>query len=535
MKRRPSNDHYHPPRSRAPSTAPQASEAWPAFNTERRQAVDLKTNPVNAKQHPRSQIEMIAAGMREFGWTMPILVDENDVILAGHARLEAAELLQYQEVPVIVARGWSDAQKRAYVEADNRLSEIGAWDYDLRREELEALRNLGFAMDAIGWGEAELDEFLKVGVAKGKDPDATPDLPAVIVVQGGDVWQLENHRIVCGDSTKEETWAALFGRERDRAAMVFTDPPYGVSYEARSGEFAVIEGDHKRRDDLYKMLVQAFRMMARFADDAAAFYVWHASSTRTDFTQAMTAAGLVERQYLIWAKPSIGLGHSDYRWTHEPCFYASKQISSPRFYGDASETTVWRVKVSSGRETATVIGPGVMVLDGHGNSMYVQQRPPKSKKPREVRVQEDGELVLVNESGLGTVWEVKRDRNYQHPTQKPVELATRAIENSSQRDEIVVDGFAGAGTSIIGAEMTGRRAFCVELDPAYVQVCIERWQDYSGKVARLNGIAYPEVARTRSQSNAESNLGESIPGRDGSEGIGGEMAEQAVRPEVPPA
>ncbi len=508
---------------------------WPAFNTERRQVSELQTNPHNSRVHPRSQIDMVAASIREFGWTTPILIDENNVMLAGHARLEAASVIGLEEVPVIIARGWTDAQKQAYIEADNRLSEIGGWNDDLRRQELEALRQLGISMESIGWDEKSLDEFLRIGTVKNKDPDAVPELPTVTTVRAGDVWQLDEHRIICGDATDEEVWKRLFQGERDRAAVVFTDPPYGVSYEARSGEFAVIEGDHKRQDDLYKMLVKSFRQLVRFADDNAAFYIWHASTTRTDFSQAMTAAGLVERQYLIWAKPTIGLGYSDYRWAHEPCFYAAKQTHSPRFYGDPNEATVWRVKVTQGRETATVIGPGVMVLDGHGNSLYVQQRPPKSKKPREVRIDDDSELVLVNESGLGTVWEVKRDRNYAHPTQKPVELATRAIENSSQRDEIVVDAFTGSGTSLIAAEMTGRRCYCVELDPAYAEVTITRWQDYSGKIARLNGLPYSEVVRQRQQerTDATGNTRESIPGGDGTEGIDREMDQPEIRAEMP--
>lgn len=514
-----------------------ANNAWPAYNVERRQVGELRTNPRNARVHPRSQIDMVAASIREFGWTNPLLIDETNTLLAGHARLEAAAVIGIAEVPVIIARGWTDTQKQAYVEADNRLSEIGGWDLDLRRQELENLRSVGFSMDSIGWDEKSLDDFLKVGTAKDKDPDATPELPAEIIVRAGDVWQLGNHRIICGDSTAEETWDKLFQGERQKASMVFTDPPYGVSYEAKSGEFTVIEGDHKRRDELYKMLTKAFRCMAKHAEEAAALYIWHASSTRTDFSQALLAAGLVERQYLIWAKPSIGLGHSDYRWAHEPCFYASKQQKSPRFYGEANQSTVWRIHVTQGADTATVIGPGVLVLDGHGNSMYVQQRPPKSKKPREVRIQDDGELVLVNESGIGTVWEVKRDRNYAHPTQKPVELATRAIENSSQRDEIVVDGFAGSGTSIIGAEMTGRRCYCVEMDTAYAQVCVQRWADYSGKVPRLNGLPYSEVVkeRKRERTDEASDTRESLPGRERSEGIGGEVAEQAVRAEMPKA
>lgn len=507
---------------------------WAAFNPERRLVHELKKNPRNAKTHPPSQIEMVAASIREFGWTMPLLIDEENVLLAGHARLDAAALVGITEVPVIVARNWSETQKKAYCEADNRLAELGVWNEDLRKQEIEQLLEAGFRMEAVGWDSASLDELLGKDKDKiPKDPDKTPAVPTNAFVRAGDVWQLDRHRIVCGDATVEDVWRSLFHNEPTKAAMVFTDPPYGVSYESHSGSFQVIEGDHKRRDDLFKLLARSFRSMCAWTDDRAAFYVWHASVTRTDFSQALVAAGLVERQYLIWAKPAPVIGHSDYHWTHEPCFYASKQARSPRFYGDRSQTTVWRIKVTQGAETATVIGPGVMVLDGNGNSLYVQQKPPKSKKPREVRIGESDNLILVNESGLGTVWEVTRDRNYEHPTQKPVELATRAIENSSQRDEIVIDCFAGSGTTIIGAEMTGRRAFCIEMDPSYAQVCIERWQEFSGKTARLNGMPYSEVVKDRRRADEASHSGVAVPGGNRAEGIGGEMVEQEVRAEMP--
>jgi DNA modification methylase len=486
---------------------------WPASNPERRKISDLKRNPRNARIHPPDQIQMVAASIREFGWTMPVLVDEDNLMLAGHARVAAAEILGIQEVPVILALGWSDTQKQAYVEADNRLSELGQWDSEMRKEELQALVDADFPMDALGWGDSELAEFLDTGEIGGAaDPDDIPALPKKPIVKAGDVWQMGAHRIICGDATEILTWQKLFLGERARAAMVFTDPPYGVSYEGTG--FQVIEGDHKRRDDLYKLLVGSFRIMAKWTNKDAAFYIWHASATRTDFSQAMTAAGLVERQYLIWAKPSISLGHADYNWTHEPCFYASHQTKAPKFYGERSESTVWRVKVSGRQETATVIGPGVLLLDGNGRQLYVQQRIPKSRKVREVRIDEGNSVVLMEESGTGDVWEVNRDRAYEHPTQKPVELATRAIANSSQRDEIVVDGFVGSGTSVIAAEITGRRCFCIEIDPIYAEVVIERWMKFTSRAATLEGVPFNEIAKQRRRKRTErvgQDVGEAVP------------------------
>ena len=338
------------------------------------------------------------------------------------------------------------------------------------------------------------------------------------MVHAGDVWELGMHRIICGDSTDPNTWATLMGRER--AAMVFTDPPYGVSYEAQSGEFEVIEGDHKRRDDLYKMLVGAFKCIAKIADDKAGIYIWHASSTRNDFAQAMTAAGLIEKQYLIWAKPGLVLGRADYQWAHEPCFYCAKDGHTPNFYGDRAESTVWRIAAITTDQASTVLGAGVIILGGDGRMLFIQPKAPKTKKAREIRLTEKVPSVfLADTTGTGTVWEIARDGNYVHPTQKPVALAVRAIENSSKPGDIVVDAFSGSGTLLIGCETTGRRGRVAELDPKYVQAAIQRWQEFTGKEATLvqTDQTFGEVQKERSRGtrNEARDLGKPIRGRRG--------------------
>lgn len=486
---------------------------WPGTKVEMRKLADLTANPHNARVHPSEQIEHIRASIREFGFTIPVLVDEGGVLLAGHARVIAVGMEGAEQVPCITARGWTEAKKRAYIEADNRLSALGQWDADKRKAELEFLSTEGFDLSAIGWKADDLAKFLgHAGDEPEVDPDDAPLLPKNPIVQTGDVWELGAHRLICGDSTKRETWAKLMGVEK--ANLVFTDPPYGVSYAQTSGEFGIIEGDKKRRDELYQMLVNAFKRLAEVTHGTAGFYIWHASSTRKDFDHAMEAAGLVEKQYLIWAKPSIVLGRADYQWSHEPCFYACHAGETPDFYGNRSQSTVWRIEMVRTDQAATVIGPGVLLLDGDGHSLFVKGRAPKSKKLREVRLTDArAKVLLADETGSGTVWEVERARDYVHPTQKPTELAVRAIENSTQRGDIVADAFNGSGTTLMACEMTGRRARSSELDPAYVQACIERWQRFTGKTATLNGEPFDAVARARSGGDAESNSGVAIRGR----------------------
>lgn len=267
--------------------------------------------------------------------------------------------------------------------------------------------------------------------------------------------------------------------------MVFTDPPYGVSYKARGGDFEVIEGDDKRDDELYgKLLLPAFKHLAAHAASSAAFYVWHASSTREDFAQALKAAGLVERQYLIWAKIGPVLGHSDYRWQHEPCFYASRDGVKPTFYGDRTHSTVWRAALRTGKDLVYAVSQGLLLLDGAGGTMFVKASPPAGKKVRKIRLAPAQVAHLETGGAPGTVWEVGRDGgDYQHPTQKPVELAVRAIENSSKPGEVVVDAFLGSGTTLLGAELRGRRCYGLELDPQYVDVIVRRWEQATGRKA----------------------------------------------------
>lgn len=488
--------------------------ATPAMEPEMRQLFTIKPYPNNPRTHPPAQVALLADIMKKRGIDQPIVVDEDGVILKGHGRRMAAELAGFKEFPVVVHRGLSDADKKAMRIEDNQVSLLSGWDQGLIRSEIQSIQLQGYDVALLGFPEATLRGWGAFGAtaAGTTDPEHIPDAPKRATVRAGDLWELGGHRLLCGDATKPESWKALFGQRR--ASMIFTDPPYGVSYEG--GGFEIIQGDKKRRDDLYKMLLGSIRSMVGIAADKAAFYIWHASSTREDFAQAMKAAGLSERQYLMWVKPAIVFGRADYQWQHEPCFYASKADYSPAFYGERAESTVWHVGLARATDLAATIGNGILLLNGEGGSLYIQSRAPKAKKLREIRLGKDTNVFLSGADRQdSTVWEVARDSNYEHPTQKPVELARRAIENSSKPGEIVADGFLGSGTTLIGAEITGRRCFGTELDPVYAEVILRRWETLTNQKATLDGETLEQIGRKR---HAAGHTGKPVPRRDAARG-----------------
>jgi DNA modification methylase len=464
------------------------SERWPLDR--------IKEYPNNPKTHPPEQIALLAQLLIKYGPDQDIVVDEKGIILKGHGRKLAARQAELLDFPVTQRIGLTEEDKIAIRIADNQLPLLGGWDNELVQLEIGRLNMGNYPIDLLGFSAKQLSGFAELAAAAPTNPESIPAAPKIPIVRIGDVWTLGKHRLICGDSTVPETWKKLFANEH--AAMVFTDPPYGVSYQDQSGTFGVIEGDKKRKDDLYKMLYRALNEMTKIARDDAGFYIWHASSTREDFAQAMKAVGLTERQYLMWVKPSIVLGRADYQWQHEPCFYAAKGDRAPAFYADRAESTVWHAQLVQGNETSVTIGNGILLLNGEGGSLYIQSRAPKNKKLRQIRINQDGKVILSGADRQdGTVWEVGRESGYEHPTQKPVELARRAIENSSRAGEIVADGFLGSFTTGIACEMTGRRCFGVEIDPVYAEVDIQRWMRFTGQVATLDGVAFDDVAKAR--------------------------------------
>lgn len=471
----------------------------PMSKPKTRAVADLAADPKNPRTADRGAIANLKRRLAEFGDLGGIVYNRTTKhLVGGHQRVKTLDpawnihaephtdktgtvavgyietpngRLQYREVE------WKPAKERAANIAANVAA--GQFDDGLLADAIESLKVDGIDLELTGLSSDEVDKILSETTDAVGGEDDLPERAAKGAptrAKRGELWLLGDHRLLVDDCTRPGNLERLMNGET--AALVFTDPPYGVSYEAKSGQFDVIAGDTKTGDDLLKtLLTPALKAAVAVAARDAAFYVWHASSTRDEFSAALKAAGLVERQYLIWAKPGGGLGHTDYRWAHEPCFYASRPDVKPAFYGDPGQPTVWRCGHHTKAATAIVVGTGVLIQDGDGNSLYLTARPPSGKKARAVRLEKDRALLL--ESGpteRTTVWEVGRDHGYKHPTQKPVELARRAIENSSRKGQVVLDMFLGSGTTLLGAEATGRRCFGTELDPVYADVIIERWE-----------------------------------------------------------
>ncbi len=388
----------------------------------------------NAKKHPKKQVQQVADSIREFGFNQPIVLDQAGVIIVGHGRFAAAKLLDLGQVPTITV-DIDEEKAKAYRLADNKLNESD-WDMDLVVAELKELSLpmldlTGFSRDLV----LENDD---------KD-DVVPGAPDVPRSKPGDVYQLGRHRVVCGDSTKPETYAVLM--EKQNADMVFTDPPYNVDYSGR-GETTKrkIENDNMGAGAFDVFLVSFFKAAVMHTKAGAGWYVFHSPTTQDQFRLALEEAGLEMSAQLIWNKPTVSMGWGDYRSKHEPFFYAGRKDTKLVFYGDRSHKTV---------------------LDFHASEKELI-----AWVKREKRLEAEGKT---------TIWSVNRDKvnEYAHPTQKPVELITYALVNSSKAGDIVLDPFLGSGSTVIAAEKTERTAFGVEIDPTFVDVIVQRWVDYT--------------------------------------------------------
>jgi DNA modification methylase len=390
----------------------------------------------NPRTHTDAQVAQIAASIREFGWTNPVLVDGANGIIAGHGRVLAARKLGLERVPVIELARMTEAQKRAYVLADNQLALNAGWDEGLLRLELAELSELGF-LGLIGFGEGELERLLAGDGRTGlTEDDEAPALPEQAVTQPGDLWILGEHRLLCGDAT------VLTDVERvldGLADMTFTDPPYNVDY----GSSAKDKLRGNRRKILNDDLGTGFEA---FLHDACvnilgvtkgAVYVCMSSSELHTLQRAFTAAGGKWSTFVIWAKHTFTLGRADYQRQYEPILYG------------------WPA----------------------GHDRY-----------------------WCGARDQGDVWFFDRPaRNDLHPTMKPVALAERAIRNSSKTRDIVLDPFGGSGSTLIACAKSGRQARLIELDPKYCDVIIRRWQEWTGEQAMLDedGSWFADIAAKR--------------------------------------
>ena len=371
----------------------------------------------NARTHSKDQINKLRSSLREFGFINPILIDKDYNILAGHGRVMAAREEGIKEVPCVLVEHLTDAQKKAYILADNRLAMDAGWDDEMLALELENLKELDFDMDLTGFDAAEIDElFSNIHDKDVQDDDFDVDaaLAEEPISKQGDIWLLGRHRLICGDSTKAEIYEKLM--EGKKANLCVTDPPYNVNYTAGSENERKIKNDNMEDKNFYEFLLASFKNIFNSLDDGAAAYIFHADTEGLNFRKAFKDAGFHLANVCIWAKQSLVLGRSDYQWQHEPILYGWKPTGKHRWYADRKQTTIWNF-----------------------------DRPTKSEL---------------------------------HPTMKPVPLVAYPIQNSSMSNCIVLEPFAGSGSTLIACEQLGRICYAIELDEKYADVIVKRYIEY---------------------------------------------------------
>jgi DNA modification methylase len=420
------------------------------LNIEYRPVESLVPYAKNARTHSDEQVAQIAASIREFGWTNPILVDGDRGVIAGHGRLLAARKLELDTVPVIELAHLTPTQKRAYILADNRLAENAGWDKELLSLELADLNLSDFDLNLLGFSDEELADLLAEPTEGLTEDDEAPELQAVAITKPGDVWLMGKHRLLCGDScniTDMENLTA--GQAVD---MWLTDPPYNVAYGAgaafknKGDGGARIEktilNDDMSDENFRQFLRDAFVTAGTVMKAGAVFYIWHSDTEGFNFRGACQDAGWTVRQCLIWKKSSLVMGRQDYQWKHEPCLYGWKDGAGHLWSADRKQTTI-------------------LEFD-------------------------------------------KPSRNDVHPTMKPVALFEYQMLNNTKGGDIVLDSFGGSGTTLIAAEKNGRIARLMELDPKYCDVIIRRWQEFSGGKATLesNGMAFDDLVTQAASSSA---------------------------------
>jgi DNA modification methylase len=447
---------------------------------------DLIPYATNSRTHSAEQVAQIAASMVEFGWTNPVLIDTRGTIVAGHGRVMAARKLGMETVPCIRLGHLSPAQVRAYVIADNKLALNAGWDEELLAAELRALAENGFEIGLTGFEPSELKKLLDDNEEdSGSSNDAAEAIDRAEQAQAkwgvklGDFWRMGSHIIACGDSTDPNVWSRMLGGEK--AQLTHTDPPYGVSYKDSAG--VGIQNDSLQGNDLAALVREALMRCIEMSRDDAAFYIWHATSTRRDFEHALDTVGLQERQYITWVKESFTLGRSDYHWQTEPCFYAEKSGHRAKWFGDRCQSTVWTIGATDPKQGTYTVANGIHISDGDKAELFIKSSKPKSAgKIRHIRIKQ-GESIDLTSDGRTTAWQIGRDpkNEYYHPTQKPVAIPEMAIVNSTAPGDIVLEPFSGSGSTLLACQNLGRRCRACDIEPKFVAVAIERWSIATGK------------------------------------------------------
>ena len=371
----------------------------------------------NARTHSPEQLTKLRSSLREFGFINPVIIDRDFSVIAGHGRIAAAKEEGITEVPCVFVDYLTEAQKKAYILADNRMALDAGWDEELLRIEIESLQGADFDVSLTGFGEDEIaDLFAGDGEKDVKDDDF--DLSAALekaaFVERGDIWMVGRHRLMCGDATSAEDVAALM--DGKKANLIVTDPPYNVAFKSGSG--LSIQNDSMKGDDFYTFLYNSFSCMVEHLESGGAAYVFHADTEGLNFRKAFVDAGFHLAGVCIWVKNSLVLGRSDYQWQHEPVLYGFLKNGKHPWYSDRKQTTIWNYD-----------------------------------KPK---------------------------RNKNHPTSKPLDLLGYPISNSSQENAIVLDTFGGSGSTMMACEQTNRICFMCELDEKYASVILRRYVEDTG-------------------------------------------------------
>lgn len=464
-------------------------------------------------------IDAVAKSIEQFGFRQPIVVDADGVIIVGHARFHAAVKLAINRVPVHVATDLTADQVKAYRIADNKTGELSEWDLQLLGLELQDLKAADYDLSALGFDADELAELIADPFEGLTDPDQIPEPPGKATTQRGDVWILGEHRLICGDGSQAADVDRLL--EGEQVQLVNTDPPYNVKVEPRSNN-AIAAGlssftathhqgmdaarDPKKAKATTKQLRPKDRPLANdFVSDAQfdqllaawfgnlarslapgrGFYIWGGFSNCGNYPPALKAAGLYFSQAIIWAKNQPVLTRKDFMTAHEWCFYGWREGAAHKFFGPHNVPDFWEILPT--QTGACQLGAGLRLQSQLGSSIDVL--PAKGDRPRTVEVGEKG-LTICGPQALD-LWFVRKVAAQQmvHLTEKPVELATRAMAYSSRPGETVLDMFGGSGSTLIAAQMTGRKARLLELDALYCDVIVKRWEAFTGKQAKREGAA----------------------------------------------
>ena len=378
----------------------------------------------NARTHSPEQINKLRGSLREFGFVSHVIIDKDYGILAGHGRVMAARAENIEQVPCVFVDHLTEAQKKAYILADNRFALDAGWDEEMLRVEMEALQDMDFDISLTGFDEAEIADLFAADDNEAQEDDFDEDaaLQAEPFVKAGDLWLLGKHRLLCADSTKPEDVKLLM--DSKKANVCITDPPYSCNYTGSTG--MKIMNDNLKGEEFYQFLLSAFKNAYENLADGAAIYIFHSDAEKVNFYNAVVAAGFHYSTTCIWVKQSLVLGRFDYQMRHEPVIYAFKDTVKHKFYGDRKQTTVWEF-----------------------------DRPSKSKL---------------------------------HPTTKPLPLIAYPMKNSSLVNSIVLDLFGGSGSTLMAAEQMDRTAYLMELDPAYASAIVRRFVAYRGNTEDVHII-----------------------------------------------